>query len=868
MSTVQTELIKWAKTLPYWEQAALDKIMSGSSLTNYDYDQLIQYFLEDAGLEEAVSRRPELRFLEGEEAEKQEKSEPVRLMEISNLNNVNALAAGQTLAFNPTLTVIFGANGSGKSGYARILGCAGFSRGDREVLPDVTQPMNDAVTPSADISILDSESVKTIHYEIGDRCPELSSIYVFDSSSVTSHLTKSNNLSFCPAGLDNLTKLGRTLDEFNKKVEAQIAPELSPHCFGLLFQGHSEVSELVGQLDSKADLKSLQQLAEFSPDEESEVAELDKEIARLKSEEVPEKLSRLRQTINDLRNLIRRLRLLEEGMNDSVMAAVREAVDSVIQAQARAESVGVDRFKSNTFKEVGSPLWQKFVTAAKALAEAERGTGGYPAQGDSCLLCRQLLDEGARDLLHGMWAFVGAEANTLLGNARTRLDELRKALSKVEADCFNDQHVSYRHLQEHDQALMFKVAAFVEAGRRRRESTIRVVSSLTVEPLDGLPDTGISEIEVIIDKLEAEYGELDAKNPEQEIDDLSRRLTALRHRQLLRDNLPAIKEDLVRRKRAEKIKKSLKNTRHITKKYDELFSMLVTSRYVDTFDQILKELNCSLKIKLRTKAQKGETFRQIVLEIDPSAKEGVAKPDKILSEGEKRAVALADFLTEVSLDEDSRGVVLDDPVTSLDLDWKESVAKRLVKEAKKHQVIVFTHDMPFLYLLSKYADREEIVVSSHRIERGMVDNKPGYIYADSTALTERDAKKPVKALHYWDRARKEQSSEKRKELLGSGFAALRETYEAFVIYELFGGVVRRFEQRIRIDSLKNVAIEDDMLTEIMEKYGLLSSYMPGHLPIGDLAPQATPDLLKAEIEHFQEMAKRHRAKINRLGRQN
>jgi hypothetical protein len=163
MSTVQTELIKWAKTLPYWEQAALDKIMSGSSLTNSDYDQLIQYFLEDAGLEEAVSQRPELRFLEGEEAEKQEKSEPVRLMEISNLNNVNALAAGQTLAFNSTLTVIFGANGSGKSGYARILGCAGFSRGDREVLPDVTQPMNDAVTPSADISILDSESVKTIH---------------------------------------------------------------------------------------------------------------------------------------------------------------------------------------------------------------------------------------------------------------------------------------------------------------------------------------------------------------------------------------------------------------------------------------------------------------------------------------------------------------------------------------------------------------------------------------------------------------------------------------------------------------------------------------------------------------------------------
>jgi ABC-type lipoprotein export system ATPase subunit len=868
MSSVQTELIKWAKTLPYWEQAALDKIIGGSSLTDSDYDQLMQYFLEDAGLEEPASQRPDLRFLSETINEAEDKHEPVRLMEISNLSNVNALATGQTLSFNPTLTVIFGANGSGKSGYARILGCAGFSRGDTEVLPDITQPTQTGVTPSADISILDSESVKIIHYEVGDRCPQLSSIYVFDSSSVTSHLTKSNSLSFCPAGLDNLTKLGRALDEFNKRVEAQIAPVLTPHCFGLLFQGGSEVSELISQLDSKTDLKDLQQLAILSPSEEDEITELDKEIAKLKSEEVPDKLFRLRQTINDLGNLIRRLRLLQDGVKDEVMRGVREAVDSMVRAQAQAQSVGVDRFKSDAFKQVGSPLWQKFVAAAKALAEAEREAGTYPAEGDSCLLCRQHLDEDARALLHSMWAFLDAEAKSLLGSARAALDEKRRALSRVDADCFNDQHVSYRHLQEHDPLLMGKVAAFVEAGRGRRESALRAINNLTFELSDDLPDAGVAEIEAIIERLEDSYAELDSKNPEQEIANLSSRLTALRHRQILRDNLPAITEDLRRRKRAEKIKKSLKNTRHITKKYDELFSMLVTSRYVETFDQILKELNCPLKIKLKTRAQKGETFRQIVLEVDPSAKEGVAKPDKILSEGEKRAVALADFLTEVALDEASRGVVLDDPVTSLDLDWKESVARRLVEEAKKHQVIVFTHDMPFLYLLSKYADKEEIIVSSHRIERGPVDNKPGYIYADSTALTERDAKKPIKALHYWDRARNEQSSERRKELLGYGFAALRETYEAFVIYELFGGVVRRFEQRIRIDSLKNVIIEEGVLADVMEKYGLLSSYMPGHLPIGDLAPQSTPEMLQAEIDHFQELAKRHRAKINRQGRQN
>jgi wobble nucleotide-excising tRNase len=57
--------------------------------------------------------------------------------------------------------------------------------------------------------------------------------------------------------------------------------------------------------------------------------------------------------------------------------------------------------------------------------------------------------------------------------------------------------------------------------------------------------------------------------------------------------------------------------------------------------------------------------------MDESAPSEIATPDKILSEGEKLAVALADFLTEVALDTTSRAIILDDPVTSLDLEWRE-----------------------------------------------------------------------------------------------------------------------------------------------------------------------------------------------------
>ena len=50
---------------------------------------------------------------------------------------VNALAEDQTLKFAPGLTIVYGDNGAGKTGYIRILKQACRARGQEEILGNV-----------------------------------------------------------------------------------------------------------------------------------------------------------------------------------------------------------------------------------------------------------------------------------------------------------------------------------------------------------------------------------------------------------------------------------------------------------------------------------------------------------------------------------------------------------------------------------------------------------------------------------------------------------------------------------------------------------------------------------------------------------
>ncbi len=110
----------------------------------------------------------------------------------------------------------------------------------------------------------------------------------------------------------------------------------------------------------------------------------------------------------------------------------------------------------------------------------------------------------------------------------------------------------------------------------------------------------------------------------------------------------------------------------------------------------LTSFNADLASKVilsKTRTSQGNTYQRCNLG-------GLTHPiNTILSEGEQKIIALSNFLAECTIDGRRNTIVFDDPVTSLDMDYRDLIANKIVELSRDRQIIVLTHDLSFLRLL-------------------------------------------------------------------------------------------------------------------------------------------------------------------------
>src|SRR2546425_5264044 len=129
------EVLAWSQQRPTWQRDALRRLFTSGDLTSDDLDELTEMCKARYGLAAPMPSSP----LEAVHLpiSAPAASVPVSLVALTHHNGVNALAAEQTLTFGPGLTVVYGENAAGKSGYTRILKRACRSRYVENILGNV-----------------------------------------------------------------------------------------------------------------------------------------------------------------------------------------------------------------------------------------------------------------------------------------------------------------------------------------------------------------------------------------------------------------------------------------------------------------------------------------------------------------------------------------------------------------------------------------------------------------------------------------------------------------------------------------------------------------------------------------------------------
>ena len=215
---VLEQILEWSQNRPPWQRDALRRLVVNGELSEDDITELTEVCKAAHNLAEAGAANP----LTAEHIPAGGiGAAAVTLETLTHHHGINALAENQQLQFGEHLTVVYGDNAAGKSGYTRILKNACRSRGREEILGNIAQAANEDPVQSAAIRYKVGNESSQREWSIGDEDELLSLASVFDSHSAAVYLTKETDVAFRPLGLDLFDKLVQACKAVRERLEGE-----------------------------------------------------------------------------------------------------------------------------------------------------------------------------------------------------------------------------------------------------------------------------------------------------------------------------------------------------------------------------------------------------------------------------------------------------------------------------------------------------------------------------------------------------------------------------------------------------------------------------------------------------------------------
>jgi len=765
-STSKKEILdylwEWAEATGDWTKLLVKTVIEKEESLSEDklnavYSKFLKSILPNEGETPASIERPELTF---------EPSDLV-LRSMSNIKGVNKLAENQTLDFSKNITVVYGENASGKSGYSRILKALGQSyEKETKVLSNVY--CSEEICQNAKIDYVLHGKGDQFEWDGACTSVDLQSISVFTNNCVHISLDSKRELLVTPIGfhlfslvskeLDNLAAIHKAkINHFKKQIEWLID----------LHEGtavHTFLKELYAD-SSKEDLKKL---GAFTDKEVTALNNLQAKKRNLHKELLETQIASFQNQIKELKGIKSKIKTSRDVFSSSDWKDMGDHLAAVDELKKK-EQKGLKEIAG----ERGIEFYEseEFATFIKAADEyiKKLGKEDYPRdEGEICIYCRQKLAE--------------KDARKLLTSYRLLLSDPTQAQIKEHTRLFS---ALYSKLTNIDTELVLHHPSFGANGKGEPvQPTFLKEFSEDMKKFKDIAETQDKK-QIQEESYDINYDEI-TNNLERKIKSIGEDLKTKS------DTLLKIEES--ERELDQQINELL-DRKKLNQKYSEVDEIITGLKIAEKELKSLRRSDIKVNLNFRTDKAKSFLIQDIASDYALS---------DVLSEGEQKAIALAEFLTELQLDKSKAPVVFDDPVTSLDHKIVDEVARRLVSLSNGRQVVVFTHSIIYFNSVRHMSELPRYKDLEFKYYETETDLESAGILHESPTLREDSFNNYRAEINKILNLKKEERDRRESELAIDGYNKLRPAIEVFVEKEMFEETVKRYRKNVALTSLERV----------------------------------------------------------------
>jgi hypothetical protein len=841
-TTAKKEIVdflwEWTATQEEWSKLLISKIVSTENeLSSADRQSVFDYFLEPLRKTKTL---PPLTIVKPTYTPT---GKQIELETLSEVTGVNRLAKNQTITFSKNLTVVFGENGTGKTGYGRILKSLGFSYdNNNKILSNIyaaTQPK------TARIKFKANGIDNTFDWDGTNTNSDLENVSVFNSNCVQISLSD-RHLIVSPVGFHLFNLVTFELNELNKLLAAKKVqhPTLISWADSLNIGTPQQV--FITELSSTSSEQKLIELSTFTSTQEQELKERELELSDLNKTLLQTESQNLTSSSSELGSIIAKIRTAQNNLTSNHWQALIDLNSQIAVLESKTQTGIKEIAETNGIEFYTTSEFQSFIKAAENYIKII-GKPQYPSEDDICVYCLQPLQTSAKDLLGSYRTLLNDKTQENLSQLKQQKTNLINQVSQIETNlAFHQQTFGLDtqqkiilpdEIKEYNKILGDLKTTFV-TDNVLHGSTFNFDYPKYIKFLSDKK----TEVDNILTQKNGTLANITAKEKE-----LKAQIAELKDRKFISTKVAEIRTAITNHKAVNVLnsKASSFNSYPISRKTSDAREQLVQLNFNKLFNDELSAFRKGhIKIDLSFGTDKGNS------KISP--KINAHTLTDILSEGEQKAIALSEFLTELQLDNIKAPVIFDDPVNSLDHHIIDDVARRLLKLSNERQVVVFTHSVllfnSFLYFSKQptfkglqckfYNSKNEFAETGVITEAEEEINQVKSYISKINLITNNTPKDRPEA-----------------EIAEDGYGYLRSAIELCVEHEIFQGTVKRYQKNIALTSFVKVDgnilnTHKDKLNEIFER---CCGYIKGHSNPAPIHNDPTIIELKADFDEFKKI---------------